>query len=180
MNELENVNETIFESIKHIDENGNEYWYARELMIALKYSNWQNFEKVINKAVNSCITSNNMVQNHFIDISKMVSIGSKTQREVSDYKLSRYACYLIAQNGDSRKKVIGLAQTYFAIQTRKQELLEQEYNNLTEDEKRFYQRSLTKKGNYSLNQAAKNAGLKNFDKFHNAGYKGLYKWKFSN
>ena len=174
MNELENVNETIFESIKHIDENGNEYWYARELMIALKYSNWQNFEKVINKAVNSCITSNNMVQNHFIDISKMVSIGSKTQREVSDYKLSRYACYLIAQNGDSRKKVIGLAQTYFAIQTRKQELLEQEYNNLTEDEKRFYQRSLTKKGNYSLNQAAKNAGVKNFDKFHNAGYKGLY------
>ena len=174
MNELENVNETIFESIKHIDENGNEYWYARELMIALKYSNWQNFEKVINKAVNSCITSNNMVQNHFIDISKMVSIGSKTQREVSDYKLSRYACYLIAQNGDSRKKVIGLAQTYFAIQTRKQELLEQEYNNLTEDEKRFYQRNLTKKGNYSLNQAAKNAGVKNFDKFHNAGYKGLY------
>ena len=174
MNELENVNETIFESIKHIDEDGNEYWYARELMIALKYSNWQNFEKVINKAVNSCITSNNMVQNHFIDISKMVSIGSKTQREVSDYKLSRYACYLIAQNGDSRKKVIGLAQTYFAFQTRKQELLEQEYNNLTEDEKRFYQRSLTKKGNYSLNQAAKNAGVKNFDKFHNAGYKGLY------
>ena len=174
MNELENVNETIFESIKHIDDDGNEYWYARELMIALKYSNWQNFEKVINKAVNSCITSNNMVQNHFIDISKMVSIGSKTQREVSDYKLSRYACYLIAQNGDSRKKVIGLAQTYFAIQTRKQELLEQEYNNLTEDEKRFYQRSLTKKGNYSLNQAAKNAGVKNFDKFHNAGYKGLY------
>ena len=174
MNELENVNETIFESIKHIDENGNEYWYARELMIALKYSNWQNFEKVINKAVNSCITSNNMVQNHFIDISKMVSIGSKTQREVSDYKLSRYACYLIAQNGDSRKKVIGLVQTYFAIQTRKQELLEQEYSNLTEDEKRFYQRNLTKKGNYSLNQAAKNAGVKNFDKFHNAGYKGLY------
>ena len=143
-------------------------------MIALKYSNWQNFEKVINKAVNSCITSNNMSQNHFIDISKMVSIGSKTQREVSDYKLSRYACYLIAQNGDSRKKVIGLAQTYFAIQTRKQELLEQEYNNLTEDEKRFYQRDLTKKGNYSLNQTAKKAGVKNFDKFHNAGYKGLY------
>ena len=174
MNELEKINERIFESIKHIDDDGNEYWYARELMIALKYSNWQNFEKVINKAVNSCITSNNMVQNHFIDISKMVSIGSKTQREVSDYKLSRYACYLIAQNGDSRKKVIGLVQTYFAIQTRKQELLEQEYNNLTEDEKRFYQRSLTKKVNYSLNQAAKNAGVKNFDKFHNAGYKGLY------
>ena len=180
MNELENVNETIFESIKHIDENGNEYWYARELMIALKYSNWQNFEKVINKAVNSCITSNNMVQNHFIDISKMVSIGSKTQREVSDYKLSRYACYLIAQNGDSRKKVIGLAQTYFAIQTRKQELLEKEYNSLTEDEKRFYQRNLTKKGNSSLNQTAKTAGVKNFDLFHNAGYKGLYNGETAN
>ncbi len=110
----------------------------------------------------------------------MVSIGSKTKREVSDYKLSRYACYLIAQNGDSRKKVIALAQTYFAIQTRKQELLEQEYNNLTEDEKRFYQRNLTKKGNYSLNQTAKNAGVKNFDKFHNAGYKGLYNGETAN
>ena len=168
MNELENINETIFESIKHIDDDGNEYWYARELMKALKYSNWQNFEKVINKAINSCITSNYMVRNHFINISKMVSIGSKTQRELNDYKLSRYACYLIAQNGDSRKKVIGLAQTYFAIQTRKQELLEQEYNSLSEDEKRFYQRNLTRKGNLTLNQTAKNAGVKNFDRifFH--------------
>ena len=110
----------------------------------------------------------------------MVDIGSKTQREVLDYKLSRYACYLIAQNGDSRKKVIALAQTYFAIQTRKQELLEEEYNSLTEDEKRFYQRDLTKKGNYSLNQTAKKAGVKNFDKFHNAGYKGLYNGETAN
>ena len=104
----------------------------------------------------------------------MINLGKGGQRKVSDYKLSRYACYLIAQNGDSRKKVIALAQTYFAIQTRKQELLEEEYNSLTEDEKRFYQRDLTKKGNYSLNQTAKKAGVKNFDKFHNAGYKGLY------
>lgn len=104
----------------------------------------------------------------------MVQIGSGAYRKQTDYKLSRYACYLIAQNGDSRKKVIALAQTYFAVQTRKQELSEIEYNELTEDEKRFYQRNLTKKGNYSLNQLAKRAGVKNFDKFHNAGYKGLY------
>ena len=110
----------------------------------------------------------------------MVDIGSNTLRNIVDYKLSRYACYLIAQNGDSRKKVIALAQTYFAIQTRKQELLEDEYNSLTEDEKRFYQRDLTKKGNYSLNQTAKKAGVKNFDKFHNAGYKGLYNGETAN
>ena len=174
MNELEKINETIFESIKHIDEDGNEYWYARELQKVLEYTQWRKFEGVINKAINACKASNYEVSDHFAGAGKMVSIGSKTQRELNDYKLSRYACYLIAQNGDSRKKVIGLAQTYFAIQTRKQELLEKEYNNLTEDEKRFYQRNLTKKGNYSLNQAAKNAGVKNFDKFHNAGYKGLY------
>ena len=100
--------------------------------------------------------------------------GNGGQREVPDYKLSRYACYLIAQNGDSRKKSVALAQTYFAIQTRKMELTERGYSSLTEDEKRLYQRSLTKKGNYSLNKTAKDAGVKNFDKFHNAGYKGLY------
>ena len=104
----------------------------------------------------------------------MVQIGSGAKRKQQDYKLSRYACYLIAQNEKKKKKVIALAQTYFAVQTRKQEITEKEYSMLTEDEKRFYQRNLTRKGNYSLNQTAKKAGVKNFDKFHNAGYKGLY------
>ena len=143
-------------------------------MPILQYSNWQNFEKIIDKAKMSCQNSDSSVLDHFTDVNKMVPIGSKAYREQIDYKLTRYACYLIAQNGDSRKKVIALAQTYFAVRTRKQEISEKEYSMLTEDEKRFYQRDLTRKGNYSLNQAAKNAGVKNFDKFHNSGYKGLY------
>ena len=174
MNELNKYNEKTFENIKHIDEYGYEYWLARELMNILQYSNWQNFEKIINKAIMACENSNFNVMDHFIDTSKMIEIAKGAKRKVLDYKLSRYACYLIAQNGDSRKSVIALAQTYFAIQTRKQEISEKEYSSLTEEEKRFYQRNLTKKGNYSLNQAAKNAGVKNFDKFHNAGYEGLY------
>ena len=110
----------------------------------------------------------------------MVNIGSKTSRLIDDYKLSRYACYLIAQNGDAKKKSIALAQTYFAVQTRKIEILEKEYLALTEDEKRLCKRNMTKKGNLSLNQAAKQAGVKNFDKFHNAGYKGLYNGETAN
>ena len=180
MNELENINETIFESIKHVDDDGNEYWYARELQKVLEYKRWDKFYNVIESAQVACSISNNNVLDHFSQVGKMVDIGSNTSRNIVDYKLSRYACYLIAQNGDSRKKVIALAQTYFAIQTRKQELLEEEYNSLTEDEKRIYQRDLTKKGNYSLNQTAKKAGVKNFDKFHNAGYKGLYNGETAN
>ena len=161
-----NYNKT-FEDIKHIDENGIEFWYARELMPILQYSNWQNFEKIITKAKTSCENSNISVFEHFIDVSKLSKRANNAEVEIKDYKLTRYACYLIAQNGDSRKKVIALAQTYFAVQTRKQEITEKEYSMLTEDEKRFYQRNLTRKGNYSLNQTAKRAGVKNFDKFHN-------------
>ena len=174
MNNLEKNNNKTFEDIKHIDENGIEFWYARELMNILQYANWQNFEKIIEKAKISCENSSINVLDHFTEVNKMVQIGSGAERKQKDYKLSRYACYLIAQNGDSRKKVIALAQTYFAVQTRKQEISEKEYSSLTEDEKRFYQRDLTRKGNYSLNQTAKKSGVKNFDKFHNAGYKGLY------
>ena len=180
MKELEKINEPIFESIKHVDEDGNEYWYARELQKVLEYTEWRKFVGVIKKAINSCKTSNYVASDHFVGADKMINLGKGGQREVSDYKLSRYACYLIAQNGDSRKKVIALAQTYFAIQTRKQELLEEEYNSLTEDEKRIYQRNQARKGNYNLNQTAKKAGVKNFDKFHNAGYKGLYNGETAN
>ena len=163
-----------FEDIRHIDENGIEYWYGRELQKILEYNKWENFEKVINKAMIACENTGISVTEHFPDVRKTIKMPKGAEKEIKDYKLSRYACYLIAQNGDSRKKVIALAQTYFAVQTRKQEITEKEYSLLTEDEKRFYQRNLTRKGNYSLNIAAKNAVVKNFDKFHNAGYKGLY------
>ena len=173
-------NNKSFEDIKHIDENGVEFWYARELMPILQYSNWQNFEKIIEKAKKSCKNSDISVFEHFTDVNKTIKMPKGAEKTILDYKLTRYACYLIAQNGDSRKKVIALAQTYFAVQTRKQEITEKEYSMLTEDEKRFYQRNLTRKGNYSLNQTAKKAGVKNFDQFHNSGYKGLYNGETAN
>ena len=163
-----------FEDIKHIDENGVEFWYARELQEVLDYKEWRKFENVIKKAINACENSGVSMFEHFVGADKTIKMPKGATKNIKEYKLTRYACYLIAQNGDSRKKVIALAQTYFAVQTRKQEITEKEYSMLTEDEKRFYQRNLTKKGNYSLNQTAKKAGVKNFDKFHNAGYKGLY------
>ena len=173
-------NSKSFEEIKHIDENGVEFLYARELMIILEYKQWRRFESVINKAKESCKNSDISVIEHFADVGKLSKRANNAEIEIKDYKLTRYACYLIAQNGDPRKEVIALAQTYFAVQTRKQEITEKEYSMLTEDEKRFYQRDLTRKGNYSLNQAAKNAGVKNIDKFHNAGYKGLYSGENAN
>lgn len=180
MNEVKEYTEKIFEDIKHIDENGKEYWEARELMPLLEYSKWERFSNAIDNAKKSCENSGYNVDDHFPDAGKMVQIGSNTKRKIQDYKLSRYACYLIVQNGDSRKKAVALGQTYFAIQTRKQELSEKEYSELTEDEKRLYQRNLTRKGNYSLNITARNCGVKNFDKFHNFGYKGLYNGETAN
>ena len=173
MNELDKTNK-LFEDIKHVDENGIEYWYARELMNVLRYKDWRYFDAVIEKAKIACKNSELTDIDHFVVDNKMVEIGSGAKREQKDYKLTRYACYLVAQNANPRLKIVALAQTYFAVQTRKQEITEKEYTMLTEDEKRFYQRDLTRKGNYSLNQTAKKAGVKNFDKFHNSGYKGLY------
>lgn len=180
MSELRLYNKKTFDDIKHIDESGNEYWLARELQLALDYKKWQKFINVIENAKVACEQSKFIINDHFTQVGKMVDIGSKTSRSIVDYKLSRYACYLIVQNSNSKKEVVALGQTYFAIQTRRHELTEKEYSMLTEDEKRLYQRSLTKKGNYSLNQVAKKAGVKNFDKFHNAGYKGLYNGETAN
>ena len=183
MNHLENISDytnQTFENIKHINEYGIEYWEARELQSILNYKEWRKFENVINKAKESCKNSNISVVEHFVDVDKLSKRANNAKVMIKDYKLTRYACYLIAQNGDPRKEVIALAQTYFAIQTRKQEISEKDYMSLTEDEKRFYQRNLTKKGNYSLNQTAKKAGVKNFDKFHNSGYKGLYNGETAN
>lgn len=169
-----NYNNKTFEDIKHISEHGNEYWEARELQIALNYSKWENFTKVVEKAKVACSNSNNNISEHFPEVRKPIIGGNGNIQYVVDYCLSRYACYLIVQNGDPRKEVIALGQTYFAVQTRKQELTEREYEMLSDTEKRFYQRKLTKQGNYTLQQTAAKAGVKNMAQFHNAGYKGLY------
>lgn len=174
MNEIEKYNTTVFERIKHIDENGLEYWEARELMKVLEYNKWENFHKVIKKAMVACELSNNSIFDHFPEFRKMVEIGSKTKRETIDYKLSRYACYLIVQNGNPNKEVIALAQTYFAIQTRKQELTEEYFKSLDEDGRRLVVRGQTVDKNKLLYKAAKDSGVKNYGKFTNYGYKGLY------
>lgn len=166
--------EKTFEDIKHIDEYGNEYWEARELQVALNYSKWENFYKVIDKAKTACSNSKNNINEHFPEVRKTLEMPNNASKVIVDFNLSRYACYLIVQNADPRKKVIALGQTYFAVQTRKQELTEQEYNLLTEEEKRLYRRNKTKNANYSLQKTASKAGVRNMDQFHNAGYKGLY------
>ena len=137
MNEIKTYTEKVFDDARHIDENGNEYWEARELMLLLEYTEWCKFNGVINRAIINCKSSNYNVLDHFVDVDKMVYIGSNSKRKIIDYKLSRYACYLIVLNCDSRKKVIALAKTYFAIQTRKQELSEKEYSDLLKMRKEY-------------------------------------------
>ena len=174
MNKIKEYTNEIFEDIKHIDEFGNEYWLARELGKILEYGEYRKFLPSIKKAMISCENSGQNVEDHFAQMDVMVDIGSNAKRKLKDYGLTRYACYLIVQNSDSSKPVVALGQAYFAIQTRKQEIYELEYDNLTEDEKRLYRRNQARKGNYNLNKTAVNSGVKDLARFHNAGYKGLY------
>lgn len=164
----------IFENIKHVDDYENEYWYARELQKVLEYKDWRNFQKVIDKAITSAQNSISFEENWIVEITKPIKTGKGKEEFIKDYKLTRYICYLIVQNADPSKEVVAMGQTYFAIQTRKQEITEQEYDSLSDDDKRFYQRRLTKQGNYTLQKVATSAGVKNMAEFHNAGYKGLY------
>ena len=174
MNSIDTYKEKTFENIKHIDEYGNEYWEARELMPLLDYSKWENFHKVIKRAMIACQTSNNNILDHFPEFRKPIVGGKGNVQNVIDYHLSRYACYLIVQNANPRKKSVALGQTYFAIQTRKQEITEIEYSKLSEDEKRLYTRILVNNKNKYLFKTAKEAGVENFGKFNNFGYRGLY------
>ena len=177
--ELEKYEEMTFEKIKHIDDNGNEYWYARELQQILGYKEWRYFSAVIEKAQVACSQSNNSINSNFGVNTKIVKTGVSS-KAIIDYKLSRYACYLIVQNANPKYKNVALGQTYFAVQTRKMELTEEEYEKLSEDEKRLYRRKQTKDGNNILYRVAKEKGVKNFDKFTNAWYKGLYNGESAN
>ena len=174
--EKSSYTESLFESIKHINEYGEEYWYARELQIALEYKQWRRFCNVIDKARTACKSSGNTVSDHLANVGKMVNTGSGAEREVDDYALSRYACYLIVQNGDPRKNVIALGQTYFAVKTRQQELIKH-YDELDEDKKRLAIRNEIVAHNKSLAEAAQMAGVdtpKDHAIFQNKGYQGLY------
>lgn len=170
--ELQTYDELTFENIKHIDENGVEFWYARELQTVLEYTEWRNFNQVIDKAKLACENSGKRVVANFVDVNKTVQLNFGA-REIADVKLSRYACYLIVQNGDPRKEVIALGQSYFAIKTRQQELADN-FNKLDEEHKRLAIRQEMKEHNKSLAEAAKMSGVTNYGKFQNFGYKGLY------
>lgn len=175
MSELKAKEYKMFEEIRHIDENGGEYWLARELSEVLDYSEWRNFTKVIDKAMLACQNSGYNVSGNFVDANKIVPTGVSTKK-VKDYRLSRYACYLIVQNGDPRKEVIALGQTYFAIQTYRQEVADT-FNTLDEDAKRLVVRGSVKQWNQLLAEAARNAGVitnEEFALFQNSGYMGLY------
>jgi DNA-damage-inducible protein D len=165
-----------FESIKHIADNGMEYWYARELAVVLEYVQWRNFSKVLERAMLASKNSANGIVDHFAEVSKTIEMPKTAAKQVADYKLTRYACYLIVQNGDPRKEVIALGQTYFAIQTRRQEVADY-FNQLDEDNKRLVIRGDIKQWNQMLAEAAHNAGVitnEEYATFQNAGYIGLY------
>ena len=176
MADIEKYSEATFENIRHTNEYGQEFWYARELQQALEYSQWRRFEETIERAKTACLQSENSIEEHFANVGKMVSIGSGAQREIDDIMLSRYACYLIVMNGDPRKQIIAVGQTYFAVKTRQQELVDN-YDQLTEDQKRLAIRDEIKRHNKSLAEAAQMAGVEtslDYATFQNYGYMGLY------
>lgn len=176
MADIQKYSEQTFESIKHINEYGQEFWYARELQTALEYTEWRNFKKIIDKAKDACATSGNPVGEHFVEVNKSSPMPNGGVREVEDFMLSRYACYLIVMNGDPRKEVIAVGQTYFAIKTRQQELVEN-YDELTENQKRIAIRHEMAEHNKSLAEAAQMAGVEtslDYATFQNYGYMGLY------
>jgi DNA-damage-inducible protein D len=164
------MRENRFETIKRVDDNGVEYWSSRELAKELDYSEYRNFLSVIEKAKNACENSGEVIHNHFVDANEMVKIGSGAKKPIGTIYLSRYACYLIVQNSNPTKVVVAKGQTYFAIQTRRQE----SRDNLIEDNSRVYLREEMKKHNTSLMKTASSAGVDSFAIFQNAGYKGLY------
>ena len=174
--DTKNYSEEIFEKLKHVNEYGQEFWYARELQVALEYSQWRYLKEAIERAKTACTNSGQNMTDHFAEVRKMVEIGSNAKREIEDIALSRYACYLIVMNGDSRKEVIALGQTYFAVKTRQQELIE-DYDRLTEEQKRLAIRNEMKRHNSALANAAQEAGVEqpiDFAIFQNYGYMGLY------
>lgn len=176
MSEIEKYSEQTFEHHRNVNEYGEDFWYARDLAQILDYKRFDKFLNVIDKAKTACLNSGYEVEDHFSQVGKMVELGSGAIREVEDYELSRYACYLVVQNADPKKEVVALGQTYFAIQTRKQELQEQ-FETLDEDKKRLAIRNELKAHNKSLQEAAMLAGVEtNFDyaTFQNHGYRGLY------
>ena len=174
--EKNNYTESLFESIRHENEYGQEFWYARELAKTLEYKDFRNFELAIFKAMDACKNSGFNVSDHFGEVTEMVTIGSGAQRGFKSYQLSRYACYLIVMNGDSSKQIIALGQTYFAVKTRQKELIEH-YDDLSEDQKRIAIRKEMKEHNKMLVAAAKDAGVEttlDYAIFQNYGYMGLY------
>ena len=176
MNELTKYNEQLFESIKHVNEYGQEFWYARELRKVLQYTEYNKFVPVIKKAMTACENSGYSVSDHFAQVSEMVEIGSGAFREMESFALSRYACYLIVMCADETKEIVALGKTYFAVKTRQQELIDN-YDELTEDQKRLAIRNEMKSHNKSLAEAAQLAGItdsKDYAIFQNKGYQGLY------